>query len=180
MAKADTWKKSKTKKKKQTHKKKKGWMWKPDGSMAWQTGQCICHVQHLNGGGNFGFPNRWCWGTQQSCSHWQGVQGWGGFFSLETHKLLVEYEQRLTPRYFLCPPPGIHWERLWKMWKFSSLAWEFIFPVLSLPSSCSEIISWQGTAQDVSADKNPGGIIPPQVTEGAADRFKTIRCRNFF
>lgn len=67
-----------------------------------------------------------------------GVQGWGGFFSLESHKLLLEYEQSLTPRCFLSP--GTRWEGLWKMGKFSSSAWEFIFPVLPLPSSCSGII----------------------------------------
>lgn len=33
----------------------------------------------------------------------------------------------------------------------------------------------KSSAQDVGADKSPGGIIPPGLTEGAENHFHTIR-----
>lgn len=158
-------------------------MWKPDGFMAWQTGQCICHVQHLNGGGNFGFPNRWCWGTQQSCSHWQGVEDCVAFVSGDPYiavKVQVEVDHSVLP-----PPP-----RRYTLGRAFENVEVFQFSLgIHLPCPFSAIlILWNHLltskrSQDISADKIQGGINPARFTaqpEGNENHLKNIGCCDFF
>lgn len=80
--------------------------------------------------------------------------------------------------YFLSCPTGIHWEGLLKTQEFSSFAWEFIFPVPPLPSSCSEFAYWQVNALQIMVVT---GLKVESTHPGAAwARWKSLTgCCNF-